>query len=171
MTPPLRFENDPNRVARLSRRELLKLSPVLLMGAFAVRALREPLLRGGVSFADWAAGQTFRGRHPAQTFSDSELTPLERFPFNSYDRNDPHVDLDRWTLRVSGLVDKPGDYTLDRIQALPRVVQNTRHICVEGWDAIGNFGGARLAEFLALIGSHPDARFVIVECADDYYES
>ena len=36
---------------------------------------------------------------------------------------------------------------------------------------IGRFGGARLSDFLALIGADTSARFVTVECADDYYES
>jgi DMSO/TMAO reductase YedYZ molybdopterin-dependent catalytic subunit len=58
-----------------------------------------------------------------------------------------------------------------QIQALPKITQNTRHVCVEGWDVIGNFGGARVSEFLKLIGADTNSRFVEVECADDYYES
>jgi DMSO/TMAO reductase YedYZ molybdopterin-dependent catalytic subunit len=46
-----------------------------------------------------------------------------------------------------------------------------RNVCVEGWDVIGNFGGARLSDFLKAIGADTTARFVTVECADDYYES
>jgi DMSO/TMAO reductase YedYZ molybdopterin-dependent catalytic subunit len=36
---------------------------------------------------------------------------------------------------------------------------------------IGNFGGARLSDFLKLIGADTSARYLYVECADDYYES
>jgi len=36
---------------------------------------------------------------------------------------------------------------------------------------IGNFGGARLTDFLIMVGADSAARFVEVECADDYYES
>ena len=50
-------------------------------------------------------------------------------------------------------------------------MQNTRHVCVEGWDVIGNFGGPRVGDFLKLVGADITARFVEVECADDYYES
>jgi DMSO/TMAO reductase YedYZ molybdopterin-dependent catalytic subunit len=85
--------------------------------------------------------------------------------------DDPEVDFDNWTLTVSGAVQKPGDYTLAQIKALPKNTQNTRHVCVEGWDVIGRFGGVRLSEFLKMIGADPAARFVSVECADDYYES
>jgi DMSO/TMAO reductase YedYZ molybdopterin-dependent catalytic subunit len=51
------------------------------------------------------------------------------------------------------------------------VRQNTRHVCVEGWDVIGRFGGARLSDFLTMIGADTSARFITVGCADDYYES
>lgn len=81
------------------------------------------------------------------------------------------MDLGHWQLEVSGLVAKPGKYTLAQIQALPKVTQNTRHCCVEGWDVIGKFGGARLGDFLTAVGADSAARFVLVTCADDYYES
>ena len=83
----------------------------------------------------------------------------------------PGVIFENWTLTVSGAVQKPGEYTLAQVQALPRYRQNTRHICVEGWDVIGRFGGARLSDFLKMVGADPTARFITVNCADDYYES
>ncbi len=156
---------------RLSRRELLKLSPVLIAGAFAIPSLRKRLLARGIAFSDWASGELFQRAHPAATFPDSALTPIERFPYNTYDDDDPGVDLDAWTLTVSGLVKKPGEYTLDQIRSLPKITQNTRHVCVEGWDVIGNFGGVRISDFLASVGADASARFLAFECADDYYES
>jgi len=60
-----------------------------------------------------------------------------------------------------------GEYKLAQFQALPRVRQNTRHICVEGWDVIGRFGGARLSDFLQMVGADPTAKFITVSCADD----
>lgn len=155
----------------MNRRELLKLTPVLALGAFAIPKLQEPLLKAGLGFSDWASAELFRSGHPAPTFADSELTPFARFPINDYDVDDPGIDLDKWTLTVAGAVQKPGDYGLAEIQSLPKVRQNTRHICVEGWDVIGRFGGTRLADFLKMIGADPTARFVTVQCADDYYES
>jgi DMSO/TMAO reductase YedYZ molybdopterin-dependent catalytic subunit len=162
---------DEKQFKKLNRRELLKLTPLVVLGAFAIPPLREPLLKKGLAFSDWASGKFFRPGHPATTFSDSELTPFDRFPINGYDVDDPGVDLEKWTLTVTGAVAKPGDYTLAQIQALPKTRQNTRHVCVEGWDVIGRFGGTRLSEFLKLIGADPTARFITVECADDYYES
>lgn len=155
----------------MTRRELLKLTPLIALGAFAIPKLRSPLLKAGLGFSDWASAKLFREGHLASTFADSALTPLNKFPLNTYDVDDPEVDLDTWTLTVSGAVQKPGDYTLSQIKALPKTTQNTRHVCVEGWDVIGRFGGVRLSEFLKMIGADLSARFVTVECADDYYES
>lgn len=162
---------DNRKFKRISRRELLKLTPVLALGAFAVPALQKPLLRTGLGFSDWASAKLFRSSHRAPEFADSDLTPFSKFPINGYDVDDPGVDFDIWALTVSGAVRKPGDYKLAQIQALPKITQNTRHVCVEGWDVIGNFGGVRLSDFLTMIGADTAARFVTVECADDYYES
>ena len=162
---------DEKQFKKLNRRELLKLTPLVALGAFAIPPLREPLLKKGLAFSDWASGKLFRPGHLATTFADSELTPPGKFPINGYDVDDPGVDFAKWTLTVSGAVAKPGDYTLAQIQALPKTRQNTRHVCVEGWDVIGRFGGTRLSEFLKFVGADPTARFVNFECADDYYES
>jgi DMSO/TMAO reductase YedYZ molybdopterin-dependent catalytic subunit len=159
------------KFSAMSRRELLKIAPVLVLGAFAIPRLQESLLKKGLGFSDWASARLFRRGHLAPTFTDPELTPFEKFPINDYDVDDPGVILENWTLSVSGTVQKPGDYTLPQIQSLPRFRQNTRHVCVEGWDVIGRFGGARLSDFLDLIGADRTARFVTVACADDYYES
>src|SRR5215469_9654307 len=155
----------------MNRRQLLKLTPVVALGAFAIPALRKPLLKIGLGFSDWASDKLFREGHLATTFADSELTPFDKFPINGYDVDDPGVIFENWSLTVGGLVQKPGDYSLAQIQALPHTRQNTRHVCVEGWDVIGRFGGTRLSEFLKLIGADTTARFVTVQCADDYYES
>jgi len=162
---------DERKFVRMSRRELLKVAPVLALGAFAIPEWQDSLLKKGLGFSDWASARLFRRGHLATTFADSDLTPLEKFPINGYDVADPGVIFENWTLTVGGAVQTPGDYRLDRIQALPRFRQNTRHVCVEGWDVIGRFGGARLSDFLNLIGADTSARFITVGCADDYYES
>lgn len=162
---------DERRLSQLSRRELLKVAPVLVLGAFAIPSFQQTLLKKGLGFSDWASARMFRSGHLAPIFDDAELTPFDKFPINDYDVDDPGVRFDNWTFTVSGAVQKPGEYKLDQIQNLPRTRQNTRHICVEGWDVIGRFGGARLSDFLNMIGADTSARFITVGCADDYYES
>jgi DMSO/TMAO reductase YedYZ molybdopterin-dependent catalytic subunit len=167
LNPPI----EKRKFKRVTRRELLKLTPVVALGAFAIPSLQKPLLKVGLGFSDWASGAIFRKHHFAPTFADSDLTPFGKFPINDYDVDDPEVDFGKWTLTVAGAVQHPGDYKLAQIQQLPKILQNTRHVCVEGWDVIGRFGGARLSNFLNMIGADTTARYVYVECADDYYES
>ena len=159
------------KFAQTTRRELFKVAPVLLLGTFAIPRVQESLLKNGLGFSDWVSARLFRRGYLAPTFADSQLTPFDKFPINDYDVDDPGVIFENWTLTVSGAVQKPGEYRLNQIQDLPRVRQNTRHVCVEGWDVIGRFGGAKLSDFLTLIGADTSARFITVGCADDYYES
>src|SRR5206468_13115044 len=86
-------------LARMNRRELLKLTPLILLGAFAVPKLQDKLLEKGVALSDWASGIYFSKSRLARTFKDSEVVPFEKFPYNGYDVIDPEVDLDNWTLR------------------------------------------------------------------------
>jgi len=155
----------------VSRRELLKLSPVLALGAFAVPSWSDRLLKGGVALTDRAAGFVFRRQHGAPTFANAEVAAFDAFPYNYYRVVDPEVDLAAWMLQVGGAVTRPGAYGLDQVRTLPKIVQNSRLVCVEGWDAIGRFGGARIADFLQLVGADPAARFLTATCADGYYES
>lgn len=161
---------DPE-LKRRSRRELLKLAPVLALGVFAFPKASDWLVGEGVGFSDWAAGRLFRREHLAPTFSDASVVPFKKFPYNGYDVLDPEVDLERWTLTIEGDVKHPGEYKLSQVQALPKINQNTRHVCVEVWDVIGAFGGTRISDFLNLVGANTQARFIEVECSDDYYES
>src|SRR5260370_41481242 len=116
---------------RQSRRQLLMLAPVAALGVFAFPKVSDRLVAAGVRFSDWASGGLFRSQHLAQTFSNSEVVPFEKFPYNGYDLLDPGVDLENRTLNVDVDVRHPGEYKLEQVQALPKINQNTRHICVE----------------------------------------
>src|SRR5262245_30994363 len=155
----------------MHRRELLKMAPLAAAGALLHPAALDWVLRSGLEASDRASELTFRSTVLAPTFDDGDVTPLERYPINSYLADDPEIDLDEWRLDLSGLVQRAGDYTLDDLRRLRKVVQNTRHLCIEGWDVIGNYGGVRVADVLAHVGADPDARYLEVSCADDYYES
>jgi DMSO/TMAO reductase YedYZ molybdopterin-dependent catalytic subunit len=81
-----------------------------------------------------------------------------------------------WTLGVDGLVSRPLALPLTALQAMRQRTQITRHDCVEGWSAIGQWQGPQLGQILALAGLLPAARFAVFHCADrfgtaPYYES
>lgn len=155
---------EDQELKRQSRRQLLKLAPVAVLGVFAFPKLSDHLVAAGVRCSDWASGGLSRSQHLAPTFSNSEVVPLSNFPYNGYDVTDPGVDLEKWTLTVEGDVQRPGEYKLSQIQALPKINQNTRHVCVEGWDVIGAFGGTRISDFLKLVGANTSAR-ILRPCA------
>ena len=46
-----------------------------------------------------------------------------------------------YRLKVDGLVARPLDLSLEQIRGLPSRTQITRHDCVEGWSAIGEWTG------------------------------
>ena len=167
--------SDPNptetELRRASRREALKLLPVGALGAFLFANPQRWLLNKGLAFSDAASGFAFRRGSRAQEFPDSQVAPFEKFPYNFWDVADPGIDLGAWRLRVEGLVQRAGAYGLADLQALPKHEQNTRHVCVEGWDVIGNFGGSRLVELLSLVGADLSARYLYFECGDGYYLS
>ncbi len=81
-----------------------------------------------------------------------------------------------WRLEVRGLVENPMSLSLDNIRRLPQRIQVTRHDCVEGWSAIGEWTGPQLSVLLNAAKLRPEARFIVFRCADnlngaDYYES
>ena len=157
----------------LSRRDLLKLSPVLLLaGCDASPGERpESFLRAVQRFNDWIQSKAFDPTKLAPEYANTELTPEDGFRVNGKDADDPDIDVENWTLSVEGRVSKPGSYILEQIMALPKRVMNTRHCCVEGWSIIPRWGGAPLREFLRLVGADPHARYLAVKCGDDYSTS
>jgi len=81
-----------------------------------------------------------------------------------------------WKLEVRGLVEKPLALGLADIKALPQRTQITRHDCVEGWSAIGEWQGVQLGALLDAAKVKESAKFIVFRCADtlygrDYYES
>src|SRR4026207_1607539 len=98
-------------------------------------------------FNDGAQAALFSRTKLAPTYPESAIT--RPFPFNAYYDEDeaPEVDGKTYKLEVAGLVDNKRPCTLDELHALPEVSQITRHICVEGWSAIGSWQGARLSGF------------------------
>ena len=73
-----------------------------------------------------------------------------------------------WRLDVAGAVTDRTPWTLDRLAALPQSEIIVRHICVEGWDYIGQWSGVPLRAFLARVGADLRAPYVGFRTADDY---
>ena len=126
----------------------------------------EELLKKVSKFNDAVQALIFNPYAMAPTFSESAIT--KPFPFNAYYEIDdaPEVNGKDWKLEVSGLVENKKSWTLEELYKLPQEKQITRHICVEGWSAIGSWTGTPLSYFLKLIGADTRAKYCWFQCAD-----
>jgi len=122
-------------------------------------------------FNDRVQWALFNPDRLAQTYPDSMIKVP--FPFNAYYDVDQvrEVDGATWKLEVTGLVADKKSWTLAELAALPQMAQTTRHICVEGWSAIGRWGGVPFKTFLEKIGADTTAKYIGFKCADDYFTS
>jgi len=127
----------------------------------------------------WAMSR-FNDRVQALLFNPNRLAPTYEaaqitrpFPYNGFYPADdaPEIDEADWKLEVSGLVEDRSPWTLERLRQLPQEGQITRHICIEGWSAIGSWSGVPLRVFLEKIGADTKAKYVGFKCADRYYSS
>jgi DMSO/TMAO reductase YedYZ molybdopterin-dependent catalytic subunit len=122
-------------------------------------------------FNDRVQGWLFDPTRLAPTYPDSMIT--RPFPFNAYygENEIREVDAGSWRLEVTGRVIDSRKWRLDELRAMPQQDQVTRHICVEGWSAIGKWGGVPFSDFLRRVGADLSAKYVGFKCADDYYTS
>jgi DMSO/TMAO reductase YedYZ molybdopterin-dependent catalytic subunit len=113
----------------------------------------------------------FDPKRLSPTYPESAIT--RPFPFNAFYREDeaPIVDGDSYRLELGGLIRERRPWSLAELNALPQSTQITRHVCVEGWSAIGKWGGVQFRTFLERVGADLTARYVGFKCADDYYTS
>lgn len=81
------------------------------------------------------------------------------------------INIKTYRLRISGEVKNPLQLSLGEIQTLPMTSMIIRHVCVEGWAAIVQWGGIRLSDLIKLAQPSEDVRYVYFKSADKYYES
>jgi DMSO/TMAO reductase YedYZ molybdopterin-dependent catalytic subunit len=149
----------------------------LLRGAVSLGALtlltgcdvsEEPAVS---SWNDGAQELLFRKQHLAPTFSPSLVVKPPRF--NAYyglEDVDP-IDGATWKLELAGLISNKRPWTAQEIYQFPEQEIIIRHICVEGWDYIGQWSGPNLRAFFQRIGADLTAKYVYFICNDDYTES
>lgn len=158
---------------RLFGKQILTLGGLSLLTGCSISDDKsvDTLLRRVSRFNDDVQAKLFDPKRLAPTYPESMMT--RPFPFNAYYDIDsvPEVDASTYRLELSGLVTGKRVWTLDELHALPQVSQVTRHICIEGWSAIGKWGGVPFSHFLQLCGADTTAKYVAFQCADDYSTS
>ena len=131
----------------------------------------ETMLKKISGFNDKTQAWLFDPNKLAPEYPSSMIT--QPFPFNAFYSEDktPIVDGKTYKLKLSGMIKDKRPLPLDFLNKLPQFNQITRHTCVEGWSAIGQWGGVRFSDFLKLVGADITAKYVGFKCADDYYQS
>ena len=84
----------------------------------------------------------------------------------------PGIDINTFTLRVSGMVDSSLELTWPQILELPTATTDTMLMyCVEGWEVWGTWEGVLLDTLFSMAGIQPGAKYALLNTADGYSTS
>ncbi len=119
---------------------------------------------------DRVQAMLFSGHRLAKEYRADEVAGA--FRYNAYfpEKDVVPIDPGSYRLGLSGLIGDKQPWTVAQLLALPRQVQRTRHVCVEGWSYVGQWSGVPLGAFLRHVGADTRAAYVGFQCADGYYE-
>jgi DMSO/TMAO reductase YedYZ molybdopterin-dependent catalytic subunit len=66
-----------------------------------------------------------------------------------------------YSLRISGLVEVPREFSLADLRAMPRQEQITTHFCIQGWSGVAKWGGVPMRHILDLARPTAEARYAV----------
>jgi DMSO/TMAO reductase YedYZ molybdopterin-dependent catalytic subunit len=156
----------------MSRRQLLQWSGVsgasLLLSSCGLNGLSSSV---GEAFEplNESIQSLLLSQKPVPEFPVSSIEP-DQLLINTFDIT-PQIDPVRFRLQVTGEINHPLQLSLSDLQKLPFTSMVIRHVCVEGWAAIVQWGGCRLYDLLRLAQPKSSARYVYFQSADGYSES
>lgn len=157
----------------LLRRRFLQLSGFsslsLLLSGCGIRLFEEVVGQAFEPLNQRLEELLLNPQQPVPEFSISAIEP-EALIINSY-RFTPKIDPVKFRLLVEGDVDNPLSLSMADIQEMPNTSMIIRHVCVEGWAAIVQWGGLQLRDIVALAKPKSNVRYIYFESADGYYES
>jgi DMSO/TMAO reductase YedYZ molybdopterin-dependent catalytic subunit len=114
----------------------------------------------------------------SQAYSQIEIRQYEGKPLSPFDRDYDNsikgpqtVDINKYKLSVTGLVQQPLSLAYNEILALPSVTKAITLNCVEGWYEYLLFKGVRLVDVLKNAKPKKGIQTVIFYAADGYSSS
>jgi DMSO/TMAO reductase YedYZ molybdopterin-dependent catalytic subunit len=155
---------------KFTRRQLLRWAGGGLLFNTAGTLLYDPIGKLIMPVNDQLGEALLSSRQLIPEIALGDHVDLGKLIVNSFDGT-PKIDLANYRLQVTGQVKRPLNLSLDELRRLPYESQITQHVCVEGWAAVVQWGGVKLADVLQLAGVKPTARYVYFSSADGYYES
>ncbi len=78
---------------------------------------------------------------------------------------------DGYRLRVGGMVERPQEFSLAALRAMPRQEQITTHFCIQGWSGVAKWGGVPMRHILDLVRPAAEARYAVFYSLADGAES
>jgi len=66
-----------------------------------------------------------------------------------------------YKLRVDGLVEKPQEFSLVQLKAMPKQEQITAHYCIQGWSGVAKWAGVPMRHIMELVKPTPAARYAV----------
>ena len=119
----------------------------------------------------WAASELPKSRYSTDETPNklADITTYNNFYEFGYDKDDPSrnahgLTTQPWSVKIDGLVDKPGDYAFDDILAGMTIEERIYRLrCVEGWSMIIPWNGFQLSDLLARVGVQSAAKYVAFE--------
>ncbi len=164
-------------IETIDRRKVLRGS--LSLGALTLLTGCDPsenpelqtFLRGVSDWNDRVQAFIFRPHHLAPTYPESMVVKPPRFNAYYEIEDVKPVDGKTWKLELSGLISNKRPLLIDDIYRMPEQEIIIKHICVEGWDYIGQWSGVNLRTFFERVGADTTAKYVAFRCADGYTES
>ncbi|NJM72493.1 MAG: molybdopterin-dependent oxidoreductase [Scytonema sp. RU_4_4] len=158
---------------QLSRRQFLQISGLsgtsFLLGGCGTPLFEDVIGKLSEPLNEKVEAFIFNPQKPVPEFSYKEIQP-EALIINSF-KSTPIIDQAKYRLIVNGEVNNPLNLSLAEIHSLPLNSMIIRHVCVEGWAAIVQWGGVRLQDIVALAQPKANVRYVYFQSADGYYSS
>ncbi len=116
-------------------------------------------------------GVTNLGSVEVREYQGERLSSINDFRENSI-RGPQHVDIEGYTLQVTGLVDEPKSYTYDEVvSANDNYTKLVTLNCVEGWSVDILWEGVLVKDLLEKSGISSNATTVVFYAYDEYSTS
>ena len=173
-TPPDQSILDSPLAREIDRRGMLRgglsLGALAMLGGCASNDMPalQNVLHSISRFNDQVQAWLFDPTRLAPTYPESMVLKPPRFNAFYPPEDIRPVDGPTWRLELAGRVARKQAWSVPEIMALPEQEVIIRHICVEGWDYIGQWSGVSLRLFLERVGADMSARYVAFRCADGY---
>nr|WP_221247589.1 molybdopterin-dependent oxidoreductase [Gordonia humi] len=145
---------------------LVMIAVVAVWLAASPFTLRYPRLvqKTGRFLVGWIKG-LMEWSNPRADYSEKDISPYF-WPNGTIPVSDRYREMrsNNWsdyTLLVNGLVENPTTFTYRQLLDMPKHEQITQHFCIQGWSAVGKWGGVRMADILKIVQPTPEAKYAV----------